>query len=267
MLERPQQLLGHALLRRPREGQALDALGVGVLRGREPALGQRELAQDVVERLLDDLAVALLPRDDPGVEVGGGEQRVVVEHLLEVRRRASGVDRVAVEAAADQVVHAAGGHARRASSTTIGSASSSPRGAAEQELERRGGRELRRAAEAAVDRVELRPERTRGLGEQALGQRVARGLDARPARRPRAPCACRLDVGALLAVGVRDGLEQLREARQPVPRLRREVRAAEERLAVRRQEDRHRPAAAARSARRRRPCRARRRPAAPRGRP
>ncbi len=40
-------------------------------------------------------------------------------------------------------------------------------------------------------------------------------------------------------------LQQLRERRHAVPRLRREVGAAPERPAVRRQEDRHRPAAAA----------------------
>ena len=70
MIERPsskgcEQLVGDAFLRRPREGQALDAVGVGVLRRGEAALGQGELAQHVVERLLDDLAVALLAGHDP----------------------------------------------------------------------------------------------------------------------------------------------------------------------------------------------------------
>ena len=64
---------------------------------------------------------------------------------------------------------------------------------------------------------------------------AAHGLDER----------CRLlrDVGATVLVRVRDGDEQLPEARQPVARLRRVVGAAEERLAVRREEDGHRPAA------------------------
>jgi len=50
-------------------------------------------------------------------------------------------------------------------------------------------------------------------------------------------------VFAPLVVGVRDGDEQLPESRQAVPRLGREVGAAEERLADRREENRHRPAA------------------------
>ena len=51
------------------------------------------------------------------------------------------------------------------------------------------------------------------------------------------------DVVAAFAVRVRDRDEHLPEARQAVPRLGRVVRAAEERLARRREEDRHRPAA------------------------
>ena len=48
---------------------------------------------------------------------------------------------------------------------------------------------------------------------------------------------------APLAVRARDRLQHLAEARQPVPRLRREVRAAVERLALGREEDGQRPAA------------------------
>ena len=51
------------------------------------------------------------------------------------------------------------------------------------------------------------------------------------------------DVLAPLAVGAGDRVQHLPEARQPVPRRRRVVRAAEERLALGREEDGHRPAA------------------------
>ena len=51
------------------------------------------------------------------------------------------------------------------------------------------------------------------------------------------------DVSAALAIGVGDRVEHLPEAGQPVPRLGRVVRPAEERLALGREEDRHRPAA------------------------
>ena len=50
---------------------------------------------------------------------------------------------------------------------------------------------------------------------------------------------------ALLTPGARDRVQHLAEGRHAVTRLRREVRAAGERFALRRQEDRHRPAAAA----------------------
>ena len=110
VLERVQQLLGHAFLGRPREGQPLDAVCVRVLGRGEAAFGKTQLTEHVVEGLLDDTAVARFAGHDPGVEVRRGEQRVVVEHLLEVRHEPGLVDRVAVEAASDEVVHAAGGH-------------------------------------------------------------------------------------------------------------------------------------------------------------
>ena len=90
--------------------QPLLAVGVGVLRGGEAAALERELAQHVAERLLDDPPVARLAGRLPAVEVADGELRVVVEHLLEVRHEPALVDRVAVEAAADEVVHAARRH-------------------------------------------------------------------------------------------------------------------------------------------------------------
>ena len=46
----------------------------------------------------------------PAVEVGRDEQGVVVEHLLEVRDEPHGVHAVAVEPAADLVVHPAERH-------------------------------------------------------------------------------------------------------------------------------------------------------------
>ena len=51
-LERLQQLLAHALVGRPREGQPLDAVRVRVLGRGEAALRQEQFAKHVVERLL-----------------------------------------------------------------------------------------------------------------------------------------------------------------------------------------------------------------------
>ena len=103
------------------------------------------------------------------MQIRGNEQRVVVEHLLEVRHEPLLVDRVAVEAAADEVVHAA---ARHPVERALEPRSSAPR--AEQELERRRGRELRRVAEAAPARVELRAQHAHGVGEERVGERLAR---------------------------------------------------------------------------------------------
>ncbi len=96
-------------------------------------------------------------------------------------------------------------------------------------------RGLERGADPADSLVQQRRD------ERLPGRlRLARGADRIDQRAGLAD-----HVGAPLAVRVGDADEQLPEARQPVPRLGREVRAAEERLAGRRQEDRHRPAAAA----------------------
>ena len=188
-------------------------------------------------------AVALLAGHEPGVQVRRREQGVVVQHLLEVRHEPPVVDRVAVEAASEQVVHPAGCHPverldhHRAARVVA---------AAEQELEHRGVRELRRAAPAAERRLERRARRTRSPSEELVRQRLER-------RAQRRRLTDRLDelsgrarhVVAPLAPGLGDRLEHLPEARQPVPRFRRVVGAAVERLAGRRQEDGHRPPAVA----------------------
>ena len=143
MLEGLQKVGRRAFVDRPRVGESLDAVGVRVLRRREAALAQAQLAEHVVEGLLRDLPVALLAGDDPGVQIDRREQRVVVEHLLEVRDEPLLVDGVAVEAAAHEVVHAAGRHRVERLRRQL------PLAAAEQELERRGRWELRRVAEPA----------------------------------------------------------------------------------------------------------------------
>ena len=167
MLERLQQLLARNLVRRPREGEPFDALGVGVLGGREAAAREPQLSQAVVDGLLDDLPVAALAGQHERVQVRRNEQRVVVEHLLEVRHEPFGVDGVAVEAPADEVVHAAGAHAVERAECEIEDA------APQQELDRRRGRKLRRAAEAAPLRVVLRAQHALGLAEQRLREGLA----------------------------------------------------------------------------------------------
>ena len=228
VLERLEQLLGRALPRRPRVGQPLDALGVGVLRRGEAAVGQAQVAQHVLDGLLGHLAVALGAGDEPPVQVRGDEQRVVVEHLLEVRHEPALVDGVAVEAAADEVVHPAGRHRVERLHRRLDLP------ATQEQLERRGRRELRRPPEPAPLRVEQLAQAPGRREDERLGQRLGR-------RRRRGRLLERLDhharppvdVAAPLAVELGDRDQHLRKRRQPVPRLRREVRAAEERLARR----------------------------------
>ena len=143
-----------------------------------------------------------------------------------------------MEAAADEVVHPAGSHSVERAEREVELA------APQQELDDGRGRELRRDPEAAPLRVELAAERVHRLveqlGRERLARRLARGsLPQRVDEHRRLPA----DVLAPLAVRLRDGAEHLPERRHPVSRLRREIRAAEERLAVRRHEHRHRPAA------------------------
>ena len=158
---------------RPRVGQPFLAVRVRVLRRREAALRQAQLAEHVVERLLDDAAVALLAGDGPAVQVRGREERVVVEHLLEVGDEPELVHGVAVEAAADEVVHPARRHpvegrARHGERPLVAVPVRHP----QEELERRGRRELRRAAEPAPLGVEGLGERRGRAGENAGRQRL-----------------------------------------------------------------------------------------------
>jgi len=247
VLEGLQELRGNAFLLRPGEGEALDAVSVGVLRGGEAAFRQAQLPQQVLDGLLDDAAVALLARHEPAVEVGRDEQRVVVEHLLEVRHEPPLVHGVPVEAAPEQVVHPAEGHpvegrAHHREGVRVAGAQVEP----EQELHRRGGRKLGRVPEAAPPGIELLAVTARSFAQQRFGQRVVRRLGLRAALH-RLGERARLadDVAAPLAIQLGDPAQDLRKARDTMPRLRGEVRSADERLALGCQEHGHRPAAAA----------------------
>ena len=107
---RPPRRPAHELVPRPDEELPLHAFAVGVLRREEPALGMPHLAQQVVERLGRDVAVAIVAGHEPRARVQLRELRVVVQHLLEVRHVPARVGAVPGEAAADLVVDAAGRH-------------------------------------------------------------------------------------------------------------------------------------------------------------
>src|SRR6185503_3621793 len=68
------------------------------------------LAPNVVKRLGGDSTIELIAGDLISVEIEACNQRVVVKHLLEVRHKPSFVDRVAVKAPTELIVHAAARH-------------------------------------------------------------------------------------------------------------------------------------------------------------
>ena len=94
------------------------------------------------------------------MQIRGDEQRVVVQHLFEVRDEPLPVDRVAVEAAADEVVHPAERHRVERLLHHLRFTAS------QEKLECRRGWELRRAAEAAPLGIELRAHSADGRGQQ-----------------------------------------------------------------------------------------------------
>ena len=225
----------------PGVGEPLDAVGVRVQRRGEAALLGAQVSQQEVGGLQGHPAGRLGPGRPPQVDVDAQQQRVVVQHLLEVRHDPLRVHGVAREAAGQLVVHAAGGH--RATGVLDQVESLAGTGCvAQQELQHHRRRELGRPAEAAVDAVVGRAQGGEGLVEQ-----LRRHVGGRDGRRPGQP---RDDVGAggqhVLATGLpglRHRLEHLPEARHAPAGLDRPVRAAEEGLAPGGQEAGHRPAA------------------------
>jgi hypothetical protein len=136
------------------------------------------------------------------------------------------VGAVAREAAADLVVDPA----RRHGAQRLHRHRPAISGAVEQVRQHRGLGELRRTPEAAVDRVEALAQRAHRTVERAA-------LERRRARAQPRPAAQGLDHPRRLVLDVRppraprlvDGEQDLPPRRQSAPRLRREVRAAEER--------------------------------------
>ncbi len=234
----------------PDEVAALLALGVGVLGAVEAAGLIEHLAGDVVEGLSRHAAVLARAGDLVGVQVDAGELGVVVEHLLEVRHEPALVGGVAVEPAAQLVVHPPAQHGverHRRHLEQVRLAGGEV--AAQHEVDDRGLRELGRPAPAAVSGVEVAGERGLRRGERRGLQRA--GCRAGAGRRLRLERGPQLSAGFdefVSAGGPQRGdlVQDVGERRHAVAARGREVGAAVERHRVGREEHAHRPAAPAR---------------------
>src|SRR5262245_5902410 len=172
------------------------------------------------------------------------ELGIVVEHLLEMRHQPALVDRVAREPAAEVIVDAALADAlerdldRREIALLAGALPCPP-----QEFEQHAVREFRRAAQAAMHGIDQAAELLRSAVE------LSRPDDDHALRRGglRQPfherAAIMLDALRLLAEHARDLAQYVDERRLAITAGLREIRAAPERLALRRQEHCERPAA------------------------
>ena len=231
--------------RGPKVERAFLPLRVGVAGGMEGAVGRGEILEHVVQRLLGD-----------GAEVAGAEQvraghrtgdeRVVVQHLLEVRNQPARIDRVPVEASAGVVADAAGRHAIecvRRHRHPVRSRAAGP----EQEVEEDRLGKLGRPAEAPVCGIEAAPDGGHGVLEEPGIRRTgvsAFGVRLRCASGQHVlePGARASHLVAPVCVGVGGRGEDLPKGRHAVARLRRVVGAPVERHALGSEERGQRPA-------------------------
>ncbi len=145
--------------RSPDEELALLALAVGVLGGVEATSRVGHLSRDVIEGLFGNGAIERLAGHLPGVQVDAGQLRVVVQHLLKMRRQPVVVNGVAVESATELIVHAPAGHGLQGLGYHL-ERQGIARGVviAQQKLQRHRLGELRRVAPPAVSPVKALPE-------------------------------------------------------------------------------------------------------------
>ncbi len=228
------------------------AFGIGIVCGGERAARGSvdrcdHLAQAPVDRFLDALREKRIVRFLPGPHQKIDDLGVVVEHFLEMRRQPDGICRITGVAAAEMIVDPALGHLGQGHENGIaqrlvpGAQIRSP----EQFVDRRVGK-FGRLTESAVYHVEFlgQPRRRLVVNGQRNAVRSGGGLFRGPdflqtvvQRFGGLEC-----LFAFLVPIIRDCGQDLRKARSPITGIRREIRAAPERLSVRRQEHGQRPA-------------------------
>ena len=246
------------LRRLPDIEPALLALGIRVERREEAALGALHLPAHPVEGRPRRLGAAGIPGDPVRLEVRRNEQRVVVEHLLEVGNEPLAVGGVPVEPAAELIPEPAGGHPRQREPGGPQRLRVPPGPVrlaempAEKEAQLPARRELGRRAEPAVSPVVGAQQRPHPLpggfgSEQFAGAGAASGEGRRRPQPFEQPGAAPQQPGAARAVGpgLGDAGEDSRKTRPAPAILRREVGPAEEGRPVGGHEHRERPAAGA----------------------
>ena len=224
---------------------ALLALAVGVERRGEAAAFGDHLAHQPVDGLARcasrTAAIAgLAPRLGHQLE----QQRVVVEHLLEMRHEPALVHAVAGEAAAEMIVDAAlrdMGEGERHRLDRIGQSVAET--SAPQEGEELRLRKFRRAPDAAmrrVDELEQAPGEIleRSVARDRAGTRLELRRQRLLQRRRVLP-----HLVLLVAIDARDLLQHMRKGRPAVARVLGEIGAAPEGLGVGGEEHGERPAA------------------------
>ena len=229
---------------RPGVKLALFAFAVGVVAAVETAIFVTQFAHHKVQRFLDDTTVERLLRYLISVQVGAGQQGVVVQHLLEVGHQPFFIGGVAGKATTDLVVHAAVGHLfERGFGHVQGAAVFVQHKALQQIFQRHGWREFGCAAKTTALVIEGLGQRSRGFAKHAGAQHIFFAGEYGRSLQMLGNLARTLDdFAALRFPGVDNALHQLDEAGHAVTWGWRKIGAAVKRPSFRREEYSHRPA-------------------------
>ena len=234
------------LVPRPDVEFAFDALAVGVEARAERAARSGHLALDPANRLPRARAKQFVARFMMRKRQHFENLRIVVEHFFKVRHEPAIIRRIARIAAAEMIVDAALRHMlqREAHAGPVGRFPE-PSARAPQKFEDRRVGKFRRALEAAIDAIHRLQQMRRNLVRKRQRKLARAGAMRIGLRQPRANgLDIFRDAVRLGAERVLHRAKHADEGRAAVLVLLRKICPAPERLACRRKEHRHRPAAA-----------------------
>ena len=230
---------------------------VSVLGREKAAVGMAKVALHITDDLARDLGQEGGAGDLVALGVGPEQLPLVVKHLFIMRDVPVAVDAVAVEAAADMVPDAARRHGAQGAHAHL----TRPVGLAlvlltafpgvldaQQQVDRRGARELRRAAEAALVIIIAGREVVVGLAQHGLRLHLGPFVFSIQMLLKLVDAAVRAlqHLLAILLPGLHQLQQQVLEADAPALVVRRKISAAKKGLQIRREKNAHRPAATTR---------------------